>query len=173
MILALDVHYAGDSTATAAGVMFKDWHGDVVDHVITHHIEQVAPYRPGFFFERELPCLLALMSKLDGRPEAVIIDGYVWLGTDHRPGLGAHLHAALRGAIPVIGIAKTRFHGTPPGTEVIRGLSARPLFVTAAGIDAETAKNSVRSMHGQFRTPTMLSVVDRACRLAIQASEGT
>jgi deoxyribonuclease V len=172
MILAVDVHYAGNDTATAAGVMFKEWHSDTTEQVVTHQVEQVAPYRPGFFFERELPGILALMSKLDGWPETIIIDGYVWLGTDHRPGLGAHLHAALRSAIPVIGIAKTRFHGTPPGTEVLRGLSARPLFVTAAGIDAETAKSLVRSMHGQFRMPTMLSEVDRACRLAIQAPEG-
>lgn len=173
MILAVDVHYHSDSTATAAGVLFREWHSDTADQVVAHQIGQVAPYRPGYFFERELPCLLALISKLDTRPDLVIIDGYVWLGADHGPGLGAHLHAALRGAIPVIGIAKTRFHGTPPGTEVIRGLSARPLFVTAAGIDAETAKSLVRSMHGQFRMPTMLSEVDRACRLAMQASEGT
>jgi deoxyribonuclease V len=173
MILAVDVHYPGDGTAIAAGVMFKDWHSDTVEQVVTHHVEQVAPYRPGFFFERELPCILALMSKLDAGPEAVIIDGYVWLGTDHRLGLGAHLHVALQGALPVIGVAKTRFHETPPGAEVIRGLSARPLFVTAVGIDAETAKISVRSMHGQFRMPTMLSEVDRACRLAIQAADGT
>jgi deoxyribonuclease V len=167
MILAVDVHYPADSTATAAGVLFREWHSDTADQVVTHQIGQVAPYQPGFFFERELPCLLDLIAKLDARPELVIIDGYVWLGADHRPGLGAHLHAALHDAIPVIGIAKTRFHETPPNTEVFRGLSSRPLFVTAVGIEADAARNSIRSMHGPHRTPTMLSRVDRACREAI------
>lgn len=166
MILAVDVHYRSDSTASAAGVLFREWHSDTADQVVMHHVGQVAPYRPGFFFERELPCLLALIAKLDTRPDLVIIDGYVWLGADHRPGLGAHLHAALVGAIPVIGIAKTRFHETPPNTEIFRGLSSRPLFVTAVGIEADAAKNSIRSMHGPHRTPTMLSVVDHACREA-------
>ncbi len=167
MILATDVHYRADSTAIAAGVLFREWHSDTAAQVKTHHAGQVATYRPGFFFERELPCLLALIAKLDTRPELVIIDGYVWLGADHRPGLGAHLHAALENTIPVVGIAKTRFHGTPPHVEVFRGLSSRPLFVTAVGLDADAAANSVRSMHGPHRTPTMLSVVDRACREAI------
>ena len=97
----------------------------------------------------------------------VIIDGYVWLGADLRPGLGAHLYAALHDAMPVIGIAKTRFHETPPNTEVFRGLSSRPLFVTAVGIEADAARNAIRSMHGPHRKPTMLSLVDRACREAI------
>ena len=167
MILAVDVHYPADSTATAAGVLFREWHSDTADQVVTHQIGQVAPYRPGFFFERELPCLLDLIAKLDAPPELVIIDGYVWLGADHRPGLGAHLYAALHDEIPVIGIAKTRFHETPPNTEVFRGRSSRPLFVTAVGIAADTARNSIRSMHGPHRTPTMLSRVDRACRGAI------
>jgi deoxyribonuclease V len=167
MILAVDVHYPADSTATAAGVLFSEWHSDAADQVVTHQIGQVAPYRPGYFFERELPCLLSLIAKLDTPPDLVIIDGYVWLGADLRPGLGAHLHAALDSAIPVIGIAKSRFHETPPNTEVFRGLSSRPLFVTAVGIEADAARTSIRSMHGPHRTPTMLSLVDRACREAI------
>jgi len=164
MILATDVHYRADGKATAAGALFRDWHSETADQVVTHQIGQVAPYRPGYFFERELPCLLALIAKLDTRPDLVIIDVYVWLGADHRPGLGAYLHAALDGSIPVIGIAKTRFHATPPNTEVFRGQSSRPLFVTAVGIEADAARNSIRSMHGPHRTPTIFSFVDRACR---------
>lgn len=164
MLLAMDVDYREDGSAAAAGLLFETWTAERGARLVTRRIGAVAPYRPGHFFERELPCLLALLDELAAPPDTIVVDGYVWLGPERRPGLGAHLHAALRAGIPVIGVAKTRFAGTPADAELRRGASQRPLYVTAAGLDGETAKARIAAMHGRHRVPTLLAAVDRACR---------
>lgn len=166
MILAVDVDYRADGSAVAAGVQFAEWTSDRIGEIVLRRMGAVAPYEPGRFFARELPCLAALVADLPGRPGTIVVDGYVFLGEERRPGLGAHLHAALGGAVPVIGIAKTRFAGTPAEAEVLRGTSLRPLYVTAIGIDEGVARDHVRSMHGAHRIPAMLAAADRACREA-------
>jgi deoxyribonuclease V len=57
-------------------------------------IASVAPHLPGQLFRLELPCLLAVLA-LDPLPECVVVDGYVWLDGEGRPGLGAHLWEAI------------------------------------------------------------------------------
>jgi deoxyribonuclease V len=161
MIACLDVDYATD-TAEAACVRLNDWPDEqpAEEHVAT--ILGVAPYEPGQFYRRELPCLLAVLNKLARLPEVIVVDGYVWL----RPGvagLGGHLHEALGGRAVVIGVAKSSFHSAP-SMPVLRGHSRRPLFVTAAGIDAAEAARCIARMHGPYRIPTALKRVDRLCR---------
>lgn len=163
MLLAVDVDYRPGGGAVAAGALFGTWGDAQAAHMVIRHVPEVAPYRPGRFFERELPCILAVLAGLD-LPETIVIDGYVQLGGEGRDGLGAHLHRALDGKVPVIGIAKTRFRDTPPETELLRGGSDRPLYVTSAGIDPTEARRLVGSMHGPHRIPTILTAVDRACR---------
>jgi deoxyribonuclease V len=98
----------------------------------------------------------------------VVIDGYVWLGTDKSPGLGAHLFRALDEQIPVIGVAKSRFKDSTYAYKAFRGYSKRPLYITAAGIDPEVATKNISHMHGKFRIPTLLKKVDFLC----QSSKG-
>lgn len=164
MNLAVDVHYADDDRAVVAGVLFPDWTAPVVVRSEVLSVDGVAAYRPGRFFERELPCILALLDVLGTVPQAIVIDGYVTLGADGREGLGARLHTALAGAVPVVGVAKSRFAGTPPETEVLRGASRRPLYVTSRGLPAAEARRLVAAMHGPYRLPTVLAIVDRLCR---------
>jgi len=162
--LAVDVHYLPDGRAVAAGVAFADWRSDVIARTEVVCLGRAEPYVPGQFFKRELPHLLELMDRFREPPATIVIDGYVTLGGDQRDGLGARLFSALRGQVPVIGVAKTRFVGTPAETEVLRGKSKRPLYVTSRGIALETAKGLIRDMHGRDRLPTLLTAVDRACR---------
>ena len=168
-ILATDVHYGAD-VALAGGILFDDWRSDVELSRHTLRRQGVAPYRPGAFYERELPPLLALIADLPDPPGLILIDGYVTLGAQMRDGLGAHLHHALDGTIPVIGVAKSRFAGTPPWAQVQRGTSAAPLFVTSRGIDPARARALVGSMHGAHRLPTLLTAIDRLCRDALAAT---
>jgi deoxyribonuclease V len=165
MLLAVDVDYRADGSAVAAGVLFADWASGVIEDTLIRRVPSAQPYRPGHFFERELPCILAVLDDLPGRPEAILIDGHVVLGGARRDGLGAHLFKALNGAIPVIGVAKSRFRDTPVEAEIRRGNSIRPLYVTSLGISADVARHCVRSMHGEHRIPTVLGAVDRACRM--------
>jgi len=127
-------------------------------------IEQVAPYVPGSFYQRELPCLLAALERAALEPECVVVDGYVWLAPE-RPGLGAKLFEALGSRVPVVGVAKTAFAGAESiALPVLRGESQKPLLVTAAGMEPDLAAERVRSMHGRHRIPTLLKRVDRLCR---------
>jgi deoxyribonuclease V len=165
MHLALDVQY-GDSRACGACVGFEDPVSSEPAFVLVEAFQGApAPYVPGRFRERELPYLNRLVTLAGDRcalVEAIIIDGFVWLG-ENRPGLGLHLHEALGSRTPVIGVAKTPFKGAPGG-EIRRGRSVRPLFVTSVGLDQREAENLIRSMHGEHRIPTLLKLADRASR---------
>lgn len=124
----------------------------------------MADYRPGHFYERELPVLLKLLGDSGWQPDTVVVDGYVFLDGQAEPGLGKHLHDALGGQIPVVGVAKTSFRGIGAEYGVLRGTSQRPLFVTAVGLPVAEAQAGLRAMHGEHRMPTLLTLVDQLCR---------
>jgi deoxyribonuclease V len=163
MLACVDVAYSTRSAA-AACLVFHDWADPVEARAFVAKIDDVADYEPGAFYRRELPCLLAVLREVDAPLDAVVIDGYVWLSSDGRPGLGARLFEALEGRIAVVGVAKTSFAGSDFAVPVARGTSSRPLYVTAAGATQDAAAGWVRRMHGDHRLPTLLKRVDRRCR---------
>ncbi len=161
MIVCVDVDYRG-TEVVAAAVGSAAWTDAraAVEIVVTSDAPPVA-YEPGRFYRRELPHLRSVLALVGSPIDAIIVDGYVWLGPEM--GLGAHLFDALGHATPVIGVAKTMFAGTA-AAEVSRGGSARPLYVTAAGIDESVAAAHVSAMHGEHRVPTLLRRVDQLAR---------
>lgn len=163
MLLALDVYYR-DTSAQAVCVAFAGWKATQPDQVHVAHIESVAEYEPGAFYKRELPCLLKALEPFDlQQAEAIIIDGYVLLDDDEKPGLGMYLHRAIEAKTPVIGVAKTRFRSlTRPDlvAGVLRGESGNPLWVTAVGLPLEQAVEHLRSMSGPYRIPEILKKTD-------------
>ena len=165
LLACTDVDYRPDGSARAALLLFAGWRATSEVGGRIQRIEEVAPYEPGAFARRELPCLLPLLAPLVGRLDAVVIDGYVTLDRAGRPGLGWALYGALGRAVPVVGVAKTAFRGSPHAEAVERG-GTRALYVTAAGLDARAAAALVRDMAGDYRVPTLLGRVDRACRAA-------
>ena len=165
MIVATDVGYEG-TTATAAVVGFDAWSDERARVERTAVSSIAAPYKPGAFFERELPSVLPLVRELCRHHEAhtVVVDGYVELGS--KLGLGGHLRKALAADglnVVAIGVAKNRFRGAP-AVEVHRGSSGRALYVSALGVDATDAARWVESMHGPHRIPTLLRRVDQLAR---------
>lgn len=164
MIFAVDVDYRA-SQAFAAGVLFKNWQDGEPTAELTAEISTVAEYEPGQFYKRELPCILELLKRLPQLLAYIVIDGYVYLDRDHKPGLGKRLYDALEEKAAVIGVAKSRFKDTPPETEVFRGNSKRALYVTAVGISETDAKNCVMRMHGEHRLPALLKRVDQLSKL--------
>jgi deoxyribonuclease V len=165
MIACVDVDYR-DGGAVVACVLFRAWDDADSAGVYVERIARVEPYQPGQFYRRELPCLLRVLGRVSGPLEAVVVDGYVWLRDECTPGLGAHLYEALGRTVPVVGVAKTRFASAGAAEEVLRGGSRRPLYVSAAGLDQQTAARHVQAMHGPFRIPTLLRRVDQLCRQA-------
>lgn len=163
MLACVDVDYRA-AEAVAACLLFRDWPDATPADEWVVHLPPAAPYQPGQFYRRELPPLLAALGRVTAPLDGVVIDSYVWLDEHGRQGLGAHLHAALGGAVPVIGVAKTAFAGSTFAVPVLRGGSQAPLHITAAGMSAQAAADAVRGMHGPYRLPTLLKRVDRLCR---------
>ena len=161
MIIALDVHYTVNG-AKAVAVLFNQMDSKPVE-VITTAIPQVEEYIPGQFYKRELPCLLQLLNNIDlSDLELLIIDGYVYTDNNHSPGLGAHLWEAINRKVPVAGVAKTRHEGNSQlCTEVYRGSSKNPLFISAIGIEMDKVAALIKDMHGENRIPTLLRTLDQ------------
>lgn len=158
----VDVGYGGQQ-AVSACLLFDQWTSAQPSQALVRTFSPIAPYVPGQFYRRELPCLLATLSQVARTFDTVVVDGYVWLGEGLRPGLGAYLFEALGGQVAVIGVAKTVFRGTL-AIEVQRGQSKRPLYVTAVGMKPETAAQHIAGMHGPYRVPTLLREVDQLSR---------
>ena len=96
MILAIDVYYLDDKAKTV-GILFEQFTDSIkeIKSVITDYQSNVAPYQSGQFYQRELPCILALLSQVDlNTIDAIIVDGYVHLN-DGKLGLGGHLYQTL------------------------------------------------------------------------------
>ena len=165
MLACVDVDYRGDEgPAVASCVVYEDWDSSESHEERVAVIPRVAPYTPGQFYQRELPCILQVLDKVHTPLDTILVDGHVWLDDEGTPGLGAHLYCALEKQTPVIGIAKNPFGDSHGQRRVLRGQSHRPLFVTAAGIDVDVAAQSVRRMHGAHRMPSLLTRADQLCR---------
>jgi exodeoxyribonuclease-5/deoxyribonuclease V len=165
MIVAVDTYYDKDKAKTVA-VTFSGWKDDHFFDVFTEVINITAPYQPGEFYKRELPCIMSILYKIDlSDVEVIIIDGYVTLDDFAKPGLGAYLYASLNERIAVIGVAKTNyFSGNKMKREIYRGRSQRPLYITSAGMSVDTASELVASMHGPHRIPSLLKALDGLTR---------
>ena len=158
---AVDVHYLSAGGARAAAVLAAD---AAFAHVLAERtavVPRVAPYRPGEFYLRELPPLRAVLEGLSGLG-LLVVDGYADLDPGGRPGLGARAHAEF--GVPVIGVAKSRFRTATHAVPVLRGSSARPLFITSAGLPAADAADLVRRMAGRYRLPDALRRADTLAR---------
>lgn len=164
MLACLDVDYRDGGAARAACLTFNGW---TAAHPASSHaalVPEPPDYQPGAFYLRELPCLQAVLALVTVPLDVIVVDAYVTLDPAGRPGLGARLFDALGGAVIVVGVAKTRFATATHAVPVLRGASQSPLWITAAGMDVDTAAAHVRSMHGPHRVPSLLRAVDRLAR---------
>jgi deoxyribonuclease V len=159
---ALDVSYSGGH-AHAACVVFSSWSDDSAIDIFQISVPGIRPYRAGRFFERELPPLLAVLERSGGRFSHIVIDGYVHLRNDEM-GLGGHLHQVLPYPATVIGVAKSALVVADRFVTVVRGRSAKPLFVSAIGCSIGAAAEAIVGMHGPYRIPTLLRLADRISR---------
>jgi deoxyribonuclease V len=161
LFVAVDGHYLPSGGARAAAVVSAD---AAFSRLVADRVElvpEVQPYQPGQFYRRELPPLHAVLDGLAGMA-LLVVDGYADLDPDGRPGLGAHAHAEF--GVPVIGVAKSAFRTATHAIPVLSGTSARPLYVTAAGMPRADAADLVRGMVGEHRIPDALRRVDTLAR---------
>lgn len=162
--VVLDAAYGPDRSVGAA-VVGGAWDQDTVIAHAVHRSGPAAPYQPGALYKRELPLLLGVLEQIGPGPAVIVVDGYVVLSAKGRLGLGGHLAAALGDGRPVIGIAKSAFRDVLSYSQPVRrGRSNLPLYVTASGIDLSRAAALVGAMHGSFRLPTLVRLVDGLTR---------
>ncbi len=164
MILAIDVAYSGTSAQVAGGI-FDAWEATDLFKQYRISLDHIMDYESGQFYKRELPCIQALLAQITEHIDMIIIDGYVHLGNEQKAGLGQYLYEALMLKVPVIGVAKNQFTGTPKDCEILRGQSLQPLYISAVGIELELAKQYVKSMYGKYRIPKLLKDVDRLSKM--------
>ena len=164
--VAADVHYLPAGGARAAAVVAADAAFSRLAGDRIAVVPDVAPYQPGQFYLRELPPLRAV---LDGLPDLglLVIDGYADLDPEGKPGLGARAREEF--GVPVIGVAKTPFRTATHAIPVLRGSSARPLYITAAGMPRADAADLVRQMAGRHRLPDALRRADTLARHGLPA----
>ncbi len=161
MILAFDTYYF-DNKAKTVCLSFEDWTASEDFKVYSEILEEIEDYTSGEFYKRELPCILSLLKTIDNSEiEAIIVDGFVFLDDDNKLGLGGYLYQKLDSKIPIIGVAKNNFATIEKQKRVLlRGESAKPLFITSIGIDLDLATSYIQSMAGVFRIPTLLKQLD-------------
>jgi deoxyribonuclease V len=161
LIASVDVQYGATRGARAAVVAFTPWSAETPTEQHVVQIADVDPYEPGAFYKRELPCIRAALASLTSRPTVVIVDAHAWLAPGVA-GLGARLLHADPSIATVVGVAKTRFKGAP-ATPIVRGRSTAPLWVDEAGERLDAARR-VAEMHGPYRVPALLRLVDQLAR---------
>lgn len=105
MLAAVDAQCAGAKAAVAC-ITFSDWSAPASHSEHATLVHSIAPYAPGEFWLRELPCILKVLEELAEQPNVILIDGYVWLDGNRRKGMGARLYDALEGRSAVVGVAK-------------------------------------------------------------------
>ena len=165
MIYAFDTYYYSDKAKTV-GIGFERWDADDCAGIWEDWRAVPDEYVSGAFYKRELPCLLQLLARIQPTDQdIVVVDGFVVLDDAGKPGLGGRLFESLDASVPVIGVAKSNFAGLNLlKREVLRGDSARPLYITAIGIGLDLAADHIRQMKGAYRIPDLLKKLDQLTR---------
>lgn len=165
MILAFDTFYY-ENKAKTVSVSFNKITDEIPLEIKDEIIQDVPEYVPGSFYKRELPCIVSLSKQYDLKEiELIIVDGYAILNNDGKLGLGGYLYEKLNKRIPVIGVAKSQFNAENKyARELFRGESKKPLYVSAIGMDLDEAYTSIKMMHGKYRMPTLLKILDTKTR---------
>ncbi|WP_430905849.1 endonuclease V [Maribacter sp. 2-571] len=161
MILVFDSYYF-DQHAKTVGIGFDSWTDEKPVKVFSEIRTGIPAYEPGAFYKRELPCIVSLLEKIDlSDIDLIIVDSFVVLDDNGTLGLGGHLFEKLDQKIPVIGVAKSSFHLNKKRTKaLLRGKSKKPLYISSAGIALDRAYEHIKAMHGKYRMPTLLQILD-------------
>lgn len=185
MILAIDVYYypvpdEEGNTYCVGCVLFNEF-DSILPEVSVQSIkgnEFIAPYVPGHFKDRELPCIMKAFNQFKvfhSDIQTIILDSYVCLKDSFGnkiESLGDALHKELVKLgypdISIIGVAKTLF-GCKNNTKIFdyckpvyRGVDAKtPLYVTSIGCNLDEAAEKIKNMHGPNKIPYIISLADQ------------
>ncbi|MEU7577207.1 endonuclease V [Streptomyces sp. NPDC041068] len=190
-VTGVDVAYDDERDVVAAAVVVLDAATlDVVEES-TAVGTVTFPYVPGLLAFREIPTVLAALSRLDADPGLVVCDGY---GIAHPRRFGLASHLGVLTGLATIGVAKNPFTfsyeapNAPRGSssplldgaeEVGRALRTRegvkPVFVSAGHrVDLPRACEHTLRLTPRYRLPESTRRADALCRAALrEATEAT
>ena len=176
MILALDSYYKDDICNTSL-VVFENIHSSEPVYTDTIYTKVTSDYIPGEFYKRELPGIIKILAKLKGehvdiwnKITIIITDSFITLKHEDEVwgGLGQHLYDYLKsiGEDKIIyGVAKSNFCDSHLiSYPVFRGTSSKPLYVQSVSTENTGVAFMIKNMHGEYRIPTMLKLVDQLSR---------
>ena len=166
MKLIIDVSYKG-TQAKVVGGFFETWSDTSLMQISSKIVDDVAEYVSGEFYKRELPCILEFLEDMDLQEiDLIIIDGFIYLDDGGKKGLGAYLYESMALAIPIIGVAKSKFYNNNKLVkEIFRGQSKNGIYISAIGIDLDAASAPVQTMSGDFRLPELIKKVDTKTKI--------
>jgi len=162
MIYAFDTHYR-ENKANTVCIGFEKWEDKTFLWSKSLRTDIKSDYISGAFYKRELPCIIELLGQIDLKTDDIIvIDGFVFLDDQMKPGLGAHLYHEIGETNPIVGVGKSNFATLNKlKRPILRGESQNPLFITAIGLDLDDVANKVKNMFGEYRMPYLLSQLDQ------------
>lgn len=179
----LDVHESRGAVAVLSWPDLRWVSGAIVEHPVAF------PYVPGLLSFREVPVLLATISRLDVLPDLLMCDGH-GLAHPRRFGLACHLGVWLDH--PTLGCAKTRLcghHGplasergsTVPledgsiiGAVVRTRTHVRPVYVSVGHlVSLEEAISAVLHCASRFRLPEPLRAAHTMAKMGCYPTAGT
>lgn len=180
--LATDTYYYKNQAKTV-GILFENW-GDLEPSLTVSSWlgeDSYGPYIPGEFYKRELPCIINLFQTNNinlKEIDTIILDGLARLPGSSTEGLGIHLQNRIVELWPdldfydipaIMGVAKTKFGDVEndEGTcTVLRGTAKTPLYVNTTWhlMSSTEAAEHLKEMHGDYRIPTLLKILDRATK---------
>lgn len=165
MIIVIDGDYNENlNIGHMAGVLIEEFEQFDISGFITTDVNDIGIYESGSFYKREMKGIESLLDKLNkDEIDCIVIDGYASFKDNEHKALGERLYEKYH--IPVIGIAKKRNEFCKiENTEVYRGISKSPLFVTCVGCGHNNAKRCVERMYGENRIPYIVKLVDSLAR---------
>ncbi len=174
MIIALDSYYKYDICNTSL-VLFNSVEDDTPIYTDTIYTNVTSEYIPGQFYKRELPGIIQILNKFKNEHNdwwndvaLIILDSFIMLKAEGKiwEGLGQHLkNDYLKDDNKfIIGVAKTNFGECNEISEIVyRGESKTPLYVQSINSNYVAAL-IIKQMHGKYRIPTMLKLVDSLSR---------
>ena len=113
-VAGVDVGFPGGGSTARAAIAALAFPGlDPVEQVVAQ-CPVGFPYVPGLLSFRELPVVLAALSKLAVLPDVLLVDGQ---GRAHPRRFGIACHLGVLTGLPTVGVAKTRLvgeHGRVP-----------------------------------------------------------
>lgn len=182
-VAGVDAAFPRGRGVTRAAVVLMSFPELALIEQATAELPTELPYIPGLLSFRELPAVLAALSKLKERPDLVMCDGQ---GLAHPRRFGIACHLGVETGLATIGVAKSRLCGRHMDPGLARGEQAdlidrgrcigkvlrsrhgvRPIFVSIGHrVSLDQAVALVLAATPRYRLPEPIRHADRLAGMA-------